>query len=43
MIVADRFPISDVISLAVVAGILLVSAIASLLFGPRPEPPPTDG
>jgi tellurite resistance protein TerC len=43
MILADRFPISDVISLCVVAGILAVSAIASLLFGPKREPPAKDG
>jgi tellurite resistance protein TerC len=43
MILADRMPISDLISLAVVAGILLLSAIASLLFGPRQEPPTADG
>jgi tellurite resistance protein TerC len=43
MILADRFPISDLISLAVVGGILLLSAVASLLFGPKPEPPSQDG
>jgi tellurite resistance protein TerC len=43
MILADRFPISDMISLAVVAGILLLSAIASLVFGPKNEPPSKDG
>jgi tellurite resistance protein TerC len=43
MILADRFPISDLISLAVVGGILLLSAVASLLFGPKQEPPSKDG
>jgi tellurite resistance protein TerC len=43
MILADRMPISDLVSLAVVAGILLVSALASLVFGPKQEPPSADG
>jgi tellurite resistance protein TerC len=43
MIVADHFPISDVVSLSVVGGILLFSALASFLFGPKPEPPANDG
>src|SRR5262249_21343994 len=35
MLVADRFPISDRVSLLVVVGLILLSAAASFLFGPR--------
>src|SRR5580765_576569 len=37
MLVADRFPISDKVSLLVVAGLILLSALASFLFGPRDQ------
>lgn len=39
MLLADRFPISDLISLAVVGGILALATIVSLLAGPAPEKP----
>jgi tellurite resistance protein TerC len=42
MIVADHFPISDLVSLSVVGGILLLSALASFVFGPKPGPPAKD-
>jgi tellurite resistance protein TerC len=35
MLLADKMPISDLVSLAVVGGILLLSAIASWLFAPK--------
>jgi tellurite resistance protein TerC len=37
MLVADRFPISDKVSLLVVVGLILLSALASFLFGPRAD------
>jgi tellurite resistance protein TerC len=36
MLIADRWPISDWLSLAVVAGILAVTALASWMFAPKP-------
>src|SRR6185369_15721831 len=39
MILADRFPISDFVSLAVVGGILGLAAVVSLLFGPKDAAP----
>jgi tellurite resistance protein TerC len=39
MIIADRFPISDLLSLAVVGGILALATIISLIAGPAPEKP----
>jgi tellurite resistance protein TerC len=46
MIVADHFPISDLVSLAVVGGILALATVISLLAGPAPEthvPGPPEG
>ena len=39
MLIADRMPISDWVSLAVVGGMVVVTAIASLLFAPRAKTP----
>jgi tellurite resistance protein TerC len=36
MIIADRYAISDLVSLGVVGGILAVTTTVSLLFGPKP-------
>jgi tellurite resistance protein TerC len=38
MVLADKLPISDMLSLAVVGGILLLAAIASWIFAPKAEP-----
>jgi tellurite resistance protein TerC len=35
MVLADKVPISDMLSLAIVGGILLVSTVVSLLFAPK--------
>jgi tellurite resistance protein TerC len=40
MLMADRMPVSNGVSLVVVAGLLGLAAVASLLFGPKPDPPP---
>jgi tellurite resistance protein TerC len=37
MLIADRWPIRDGLSLAVVAGILALSALASWMFPPKPD------
>jgi tellurite resistance protein TerC len=39
MLIADRMPISDWVSLAVVAGMLVLTAVVSLLFAPRAKTP----
>src|SRR5262245_60533825 len=42
MLLADRFKISDTVSLIVVAGLIGIAAVASFLFGPaekEPDPP----
>jgi tellurite resistance protein TerC len=41
MLTADHYPVSTLTSLAVVAGILAASIIASLLFPEKPAPPPS--
>jgi tellurite resistance protein TerC len=44
MLIADRYRISDLVSLAVVAGLITFAALLSLLVPPRTPPPqgPTD-
>jgi tellurite resistance protein TerC len=39
MVLADKLPISDLLSLAVVGGILLGAAILSWIFAPKDRPP----
>jgi tellurite resistance protein TerC len=42
MLIADRFRISDLVSLLVVAGLLAFAALLSLLIPPKNGPPPAD-
>ncbi len=39
MLIADHYPVSTVVSLAVVAGVLAASIVASLIFPGKPAPP----
>jgi tellurite resistance protein TerC len=40
MLIADRFPIPDYVSLLVVAGLILGASLMSLIFPPPPDDPP---
>jgi tellurite resistance protein TerC len=41
MVLADKIPISDMLSLAVVGGILTLASLVSWIFAPKDAPPPT--
>ena len=42
MLIADRYRISDLVSLLVVAGLITFSALLSLLIPPKTSPPPDE-